>query len=183
MQRRARIKAIANLSASRRTASKNSTEISKKTSEIESDDSGTKDEEIKVPGSHTHEDLSGSSSSSKLSPSQICATPTIDEKISTQQIEQSEKDQKLSPNQQSTFLQNEAATFKTPLQIPRNESEASGSSHPVSNATKIRRLKIAPRLNASRSALKIRVSFHSKYFMSGSEFSVILGYRGYANKA
>lgn len=56
--------------------------------------------------------------------------------------------------------QDESSTFKTPLQMPRSENDSSGasSSSQSISGNKFRRLKMAPRLNASRNVPKNAVS-------------------------
>lgn len=178
MQRRARIKAVANLSTSRRSVNKNSSEISKKTSEIESDD-GEKEIEkrnLNVTSSNPiNESQESSSTKSPLYTSlhKISSDPSLDvrssntahsatknEKTSSQASsgEQGSKEQSITTELKlPTITQNESVTFKTPMQMSRNENEASGS-HPILNVNKSRKFNIAPRLNSSRNVHRIHVS-------------------------
>lgn len=158
MQRRARIKAVANLSASRRTGNKSSSEISKKT-EVENDEVEKK--EIKEQKKLADSSLPGSSSPRKSSPSDHLQNNCTNSKSNEEKIPEtisaqanSDKDQKYPKHEQLTVVQSDTATFKAPLQLPRNESDAPGSSQPVVNK---RRFKIAPCLNASRNVHKIQV--------------------------
>jgi hypothetical protein len=156
MQRRARIKAVANLSSTRRGLTK------------------TKSDKQSDPSNLSHE-------TDTLT--QVCSAPenvNIDNK--TQSSETSQIDITLagsSPKHinvanykaeqipESTTLHHqipskeECTTFKAPLQLPRLENDGPSPSHPL--AGKMRRFKVAPRLN-SRSFHKPQVS----YFVAAS---------------
>lgn len=80
-------------------------------------------------------------------------------------------------------LPNETGTFKTPLQLPRNENESSGLP-----AGKARRFKVAPRLNALRNVHKFQVGFLYKlnyfnFYLIKCDVCAYLGMRGKAKQA
>lgn len=118
--RRARIKAVANLSAARRSAAKTNNESTEKACYLDA-----------------------TSSSLNL----MANVPMVIAKNDDLKIAHDlNREHSQEGNQHSA-----PTTFKTPLQIPRNDHCGSGSSQ--QNADKSRRFKIAPRFNASRSVV------------------------------
>lgn len=174
MQRRARIKAVANLSTSRRPANKNNSEIGVKN---ETEKSGTI-AEITQEG----KDSVDATQSSVPNVTSVKGEHKDDARVATEissgineksldqdPAEQAETNYKV-PNhsEDHTSSHDESATFKTPLQMPRTDNEPAGSSSSLSSqpsGNKFRRFKIAPRLNASRNVFKVQVSDHWFHFM------------------
>lgn len=172
MQRRARIKAVANLSASRRTTAKASSETQNKT--IENDSESHKSQVNEVEQEVNAQIALSVSLSSSVSPSSTDVIQKIDENVSADDLHVKEKKlestlvklEDTKPNvasniEKQVIAQDESATFKTPQQMHRSESEPSGSATSHSTANKFRRFKMAPRLNTSRNVAKAPVSFHS----------------------
>lgn len=135
--RRARIKAVANLSTARRPAVKAA---------------GTHNENAEKPcdaGSHLISIVESAANSSLNQEDNvpISATESQDPVSDHERIRKHQDG-----NQQISQV---PTTFKTPLQMPRNDHCGLASSQ---SADKSRRFKIAPRLNASRSVVaKARV--------------------------
>lgn len=157
MQRRPRIKAVANLSASRRAANKNNPDSQTKTSnESEKSNEYAKIEHntsvIELTATQECEQQCDSSQeSSKLG-------SVVNEKL-LEPLAQSETELKISQQiETKTPSQDDPSTFKTPPQMPRNEKEPTGTSTSHSNANKFRKFKIAPRLTAPRNVTKSQVS-------------------------
>ena len=178
MQRRARIKAVANLSASRKNTNKSSTEISKKTSEIEIDDPTKIDLQKRssddLPETSQHISLSSNVSPQKINIIQDLGVEVSNESEAHETFRETISSQQNMEKDQPVSLKNENATFKAPLKMPRNESETSGS-----NVNKNRRLKVAPRLNALRNVVKVQVCLNFSLFLIMVFNKLILGTRGY----
>lgn len=175
MQRRARIKAVANLSTSRRPANKNNSGIGAK-NETE------KSEAIVEITQEGNDSIDTIQSSVPNVASSVGAEHKDDARVATEisseinkksldqdPAEQAETNHKV-PNhsEDHTTSHDESATFKTPLQMPRTDNEPAGSSSSLSSqpsGNKFRRFKIAPRLNASRNVFKAQVSDHWFHLM------------------
>lgn len=174
MQRRARIKAVANLSTSRRPANKNNSEIGVKNEieksgaiaeitqegndSIDATRSAVPNVNSSVKGEHKDDVRVATEISSGINKKSLDQDPA----------EQAEINHKV-PNhsEDHTSSHDESATFKTPLQMPRTDNEPAGSSSLSSQPSgkKFRRFKIAPRLNASRNIFKAQVSDHWFHLM------------------
>lgn len=129
--RRARIKAVANLSAARRPAAKSS---------AESEGTGEK------PCDSENSSISqGNTADSSLDPTQAVPIAAVESKNHSpyDEIAQQQNDVGSQP------LPERTTTFKTPLQLPRNDCELSVPT----NADKFKRFKIAPRLKTSRQSV------------------------------
>lgn len=155
--RRARIKPVANLSAARRP-------INKSTSAAEGKEELDKKQNEKiesVPQQSPRDD-------NVTIKDKIEDVPSVDElaKSSSENVEKSADDEiqrdkiesAISQSESLSPIKDETATFKTPMQLPRNEADTIGSSSNHSSANKFKRFKLAPRLNASRNVQKFQVS-------------------------
>ena len=163
--RRSRIKVTANLSTTRRSTNKSSGDSQNSTTnggESTNDDVNSQQQqkptdEIPHPQSV---DLKLQSESKKND----CASILSENSSSLNEAEPvaAENDPNViaKDSHEVTTHSNEPATFKTPLQMPRAESDSSGSSAQASTSSnKFRRFKIAPRLNTSRNVTKFQVNF------------------------
>lgn len=161
--RRARIKPIANLAATRRSANKSNSDS--QTPAKEKDIQSQKSEENDLVAQSNLELVASSSQ------------PDVSVSISSQLHELGKEEEKLNEKvlevdpavvniaekkpttglEQSLTSQDEPSTFKTPLHMPRAENDSSISLISQSSANKFRRFKVAPRLNTSRNVPKVQV--------------------------
>lgn len=166
--RRARIKPVANLAATRRSANKSSSDPVTPAKENESDSTSLDDSSAVVQSSHVK-------TADPTCPDRLVAVSEVElqsqQKICKKEENPSEELLEVKPalddesinkpiacREQSNSSINEASTFKTPLQLPRAENESSAASTSQSSSNKFRRFKVAPRLNTSRNVPKIQVS-------------------------
>lgn len=175
MHRRARIKAVANLSAARRPASKSSSDVSNKKKECETPSEKEIEEcEDKI---NSKDFMKSSNSLPVNKPADNLIENISTEKEDRESLDVSERDltekcqgaksQVVLPDtieeaeelnnssESSSKLQHEEATFKTPLQMPRVDGDSFNASTSVPSSTKHRRFKIAPRLVVSRNSSKV----------------------------
>lgn len=155
--RRARIKAVANLSASRRPVGKvtvdsqkeNSEDQKKEENKCSETDHATEDPPQATESDHTN---------SNITPVSVETASSGNDAIA--KISDAQNYHKVSNQSETATLSerhtDETATFKTPMQIPKCESESSSSAANQS-ARKFKRSKVAPRLNASRNVPKVQV--------------------------
>lgn len=166
MQRRPRIKPVANLSASRRSANKSNSDSQSKTSQVKGDSENsaeiskvqTNDESGKIP-------LVASSSESEQVPESSHRTPEIDKLKSVVELNEKPLEPKSPQTKSDPELHNQLEpknasvdvplTFKTPSQLHRNEKDTAGCSTSNSTAKPFRKFKITPRLTASRNVAKV----------------------------
>lgn len=176
MHRRARIKAVANLSASRRAANKGNSDVSNKTKENESEiiksdieinpeEQGKSSESLPVikPHDNVTHCLTENNDVNVTEENEINVTEKCQETSQTEVLPSAiEEVQEIKYScESSNALQHDTATFKTPLQIPRVDDDSSSSSTSVPSAIKHRRFKIAPRLIASRNTPRALVSVNT----------------------
>lgn len=161
--RRARIKPVANLAATRRSASKCSSDAltPAKEKDIQSQKSEQNDvvaqSDLELSAGPSQPDVSASVSS------QLNDSAIEEEKVSEKVLEvdpaavASTEKKPTTGLEHSLTSQDEPSTFKTPLQMPRAESDSSISSASQSSVNKFRRFKVAPRLNTLRNVPKVQV--------------------------
>lgn len=167
MQRRPRIKAVANLSASRRAAIKSYSDSQSKTSELKNDSEKSLENSQPEQECGAEEDLFEATTSKVEMQSDLLQKK--DEQMELEKVAACEKLVELKmPEQAKTDLKlhyqidckspclENPTTFKAPPQMQRNEKEPAGSSH--SNTNKFKKFKIAPRLTALRNVVKSQAS-------------------------
>jgi hypothetical protein len=171
MQRRARIKAVVNLSSSRRAAKVNSENVKGEKSEVEESKKKSSEKEI----AESTNKLSQSPLESSSADSQSTSATYHDDKNKSSESDAAKLNEKSkqpdpavlsrsedklsSKNELSNLVPDEPTTFKTPLQLPRAaDNEMAGTSSSQSNANKFKRFKMAPRLTAPRNVPKVHVS-------------------------
>lgn len=166
--RRARIKPVANLAATRRSANKSNSDPVTPAKENVSDSTSLDDNSAVTQSDHKK-------TADPACPDELEAVSEValqsQQKIYKKEENPSEELLEVKPAldnesikkpiaciEHSTSSINEPSTFKTPLQLPRAENESSAASSSQSSSNKFRRFKVAPRLNTSRNVPKIQVS-------------------------
>lgn len=179
MMRRSRIKPVANLSTSRRGVNKPTADVqnASKEKEIESQEIA-----IDLPQKQETSEVSGSSPTPDVKPSSevinFTENPKSSEIVEKLNEKSHERDSAEPENKDGKMrfyfmpqcsCPDESGTFKTPLQMPRTETESSGSSSP---GNKFRRFKVAPRLVVKR--VSIAITGNSNYFFNCSRFRSLM---------
>lgn len=154
MQRRARIKAVANLSSSRRSSTKAKSEIHTDTSNV-----ANKPETLSQVCSEdvqADKEISPSATAHKTSEVEVAVANNAPKH---ENVAEPNKAEQISDNttlHHQISTKEECTTFKAPLQLPRLENDSSLPPHSL--PLKMRRFKVAPRLS-SRCFQKPQVSF------------------------
>lgn len=187
MQRRARIKAVANLSNVRRGTSKNSAENSQESENSKNDvkeqlndiqeKTSSENEQI-VTVTVKNEAVSQETSSNSVDKDDdVNTSNNLLDKLNEKSIESDNNDKSVTQNEiliseeNVKDVTNKQESFKTPVQAtPRAENASSKSN-------KFRKPKIAPRLNIARAVSKAtQVSlFHHSFIFIISKFIYIVG--------
>lgn len=149
--RRARIKAVANLSARRPATKAADGENNEKPCEIRNSSISA------VDAANSSLDLQEA-----VPVGEPEKTDPLSDHKTVREQSRDENHQQVAPEQ---------TTFKTPLQMPRSESSASSSLQQSSD--KFRRYKVAPRLNATRPSV---AKSHVKIILSFSQFPIAHDY-------
>lgn len=158
MLRRPRIKVVANLSVGRRSINKTSDELNKNN---KNDETNSEDYDGVVNDAPSVANVSSECEPATVVDKVVSAISKIDN-VSNLNENVSEScpavlDNKVTNSEVSSTSQTHDNTFKTPMNLPKNDSDISSQS---SIPSKYRKFKFAPRLDSHRNAIKPQVNMN-----------------------